>query len=96
MLRSAIICAAFLSIGYASEAPQTRLGSVTLSENGRGLEVSMHTEESYLALDRSTTLAWGNFTNAINQTGWSFLEIKTNEHFEDVLQVLKISTYLSI
>lgn len=33
------------------------------------------------------TVAWGNFTNATNQTGWSFLEINTNEKFPDKVQV---------
>ena len=33
------------------------------------------------------TVGWVNFTNAINQTGWSYLEIKTHEHFADKIQV---------
>ena len=33
------------------------------------------------------TVGWVNFTNAINQTGWSYLEIKTHERFADKIQV---------
>ena len=33
------------------------------------------------------TVGWINFTNSINQTGWSYLEIKTNENFPDKIQV---------
>ena len=35
-----------------------------------------------------TVVAWANFTNAINQTGWSFLEIRTSEDFQDEDQVV--------
>ena len=33
------------------------------------------------------TVAWLNYTNAINATGWSFLEIKTEHRFPDKIQV---------
>lgn len=33
------------------------------------------------------TVGWVNFTNAINQTGWSYLDIKTNANFPDKIQV---------
>jgi hypothetical protein len=33
------------------------------------------------------TVAWINFTNAINETGWSYLEIKTDHRFPDKIQV---------
>ena len=33
------------------------------------------------------TVAWANFTNAINQTGWSYLEVTTNAKFPDKIQV---------
>ena len=33
------------------------------------------------------TVAWLNYTNAINATGWSFLEIKTDHRFPDKIQV---------
>ena len=32
-------------------------------------------------------VAWGTFTNNINSTGWSFLEISTKESFPDKMQV---------
>ena len=35
------------------------------------------------------TVAWLNYTNAINATGWSFLEIKTDHRFPDKIQVSK-------
>jgi hypothetical protein len=44
-----------------------------------------------LVVDKITTtedtVGWANFTNAINQTGWSYLEIKTHEQFADKIQV---------
>ena len=33
------------------------------------------------------TVAVANFTNAVNQTGWSYLEIKTSSKFSDEIQV---------
>ena len=33
------------------------------------------------------TVAWLNYTNAINATGWSYLEIKTDHRFPDKIQV---------
>ena len=48
-----------------------------------------------LVLDRIThsvdTVGWVNFTNAINQTGWSYLEIKTYDQFDDKIQVCMFS-----
>lgn len=35
----------------------------------------------------SDTVAWINYTNAINETGWSYLEIKTTHTFPDKIQV---------
>ncbi len=34
------------------------------------------------------TVAWANFTNAINETGWSYLEVKTDSRFPDKVQVM--------
>ena len=39
-------------------------------------------------LDSEETVAVVNFTNAINKTGWSYLEIKTRSQFPDYVQVL--------
>ena len=78
------ICLSILSL--ATLASSSRLGTVVINENGE-LEASLETPESYEAADKSKLLAWGNFTNEINQTGWSYLEITTNENFDDFLQV---------
>merc|ERR1712226_263403 len=32
------------------------------------------------------TVAWGNFTNMVNATGWSFIEIQTDPKFPDKIQ----------
>ena len=34
------------------------------------------------------TVAWANYTNAINQTGWSYLEVNTDKSFPDKVQVM--------
>ena len=44
--------------------------------------------EDYLTTSIDT-VAWLNYTNAINATGWSFLEIKTDHRFPDKIQVSK-------
>jgi hypothetical protein len=35
------------------------------------------------------TVAWINYTNAINETGWSYLEVKTDPRFPDKIQVCR-------
>ena len=40
--------------------------------------------------DAGETVAVANFTNAVNQTGWSYLEIKTSPRFPDEIQVSSI------
>ena len=42
--------------------------------------------EGYLTTSIDT-VAWLNYTNAINATGWSYLEIKTDHRFPDKVQV---------
>ena len=42
--------------------------------------------EDYLTTSIDT-VAWLNYTNAINATGWSYLEIKTDHRFPDKIQV---------
>ena len=49
-------------------------------------------EKGYQLIDgklehTAETVAWANFTNAINQTGWSYLEVTTAEKFPDKIQV---------
>ena len=64
-----------------NQNPRPILASMTWSyEKGFGLE----TDQISTTTD---TVGWVNFTNAINQTGWSYLEIKTHEHFADKIQV---------
>ena len=43
--------------------------------------------EGGLNANDGTTVALANFTNAINTTGWSFLEVKTFPQFPDKVQV---------
>ena len=68
----------------ASEAvslPDPVLASVTWNKrDGFGIVQG-------LAEDNDKVVAWGNFTNRINQTGWSYLEIKTNQNYPDKIQV---------
>jgi len=33
------------------------------------------------------TVAWGNYTNEVNSTGWSYLEVHTSDQFPDKVQV---------
>ena len=42
------------------------------------------------------TVAWINFTNAINETGWSYLEIKTDHRFPDKIQVKETEAFSTI
>ena len=32
-------------------------------------------------------IAWGNFTNEIDSTGWSYLEVTASPQFADAVQV---------
>ena len=38
-------------------------------------------------LDSEETVAIVNFTNAVNKTGWSYLEVKTSSDYPDYVQV---------
>ena len=46
-------------------------------------------------LDSEETVAIVNFTNAINKTGWSYLEVKTSSEFPDYVQV-NVKKYIGI
>ena len=64
-----------------NQNPRPILASMTWSyEKGFGLE----TDQISTTTD---TVGWVNFTNAINQTGWSYLEVKTHANFPDKIQV---------
>ena len=43
--------------------------------------------ENQLNANDADTVAVANFTNAINQTGWSYLEVTTYPQFPDKVQV---------
>ena len=48
-----------------------------------------HTSKAeYLsAASDPATVAWGNFTNEIETTGWSYLEVTASPQFADAVQV---------
>ena len=66
---------------HKSKIPSPILASMTWSQD-KGFNLLMN-EISKIP----ETVGWVNFTNAINQTGWSYLEIKTDEKFPDKIQV---------
>ena len=43
--------------------------------------------ENQLNVNDADTVAVANFTNAINETGWSYLEVTTYPQFPDKVQV---------
>ena len=43
--------------------------------------------EYLLAAGDPATVAWGNFTNEIKTTGWSYLEVTASPQFADAVQV---------
>ena len=44
--------------------------------------------KNVFVLRTPNAVAWANYTNAINSTGWSYLEVNTEERFPDKIQVL--------
>ena len=60
--------------------------SMTWDKNQGFQVVENHLMESF---EDHKYIATANFTNAINQTGWSYFEVKTNGHHNDRFQVLK-------
>ena len=66
---------------HKSKTPSPILASMTWSQD-KGFNLLVN-EISKIP----ETVGWVNFTNAINQTGWSYLEIKTDEKFPDKIQV---------
>ena len=49
--------------------------------------VENHLVEGSPGFEDKSFVASANFTNAINQTGWSYFEVKTNGHHTDRFQV---------
>ncbi len=81
MLKAAVLLAALLTSATAFAASnEPILASVLWSEDA-GFHIAEELSKS------PKTVAWGNFTNAINSTGWSYLEIKTDSNFPDKVQV---------
>ena len=80
---------------------------VTVTQMVRGQEkpilasMTWHPENGYqLVEDQLLTgvkeaVAIVNFTNAINQTGWSYLEVTTFPQFPDKVQVKPLGCHLS-
>ena len=52
----------------------------------RVVEHSSKAEYLSAAAD-SAAVAWGNFTNEIATTGWSYLEVTASPNFPDAVQV---------
>ena len=48
------------------------------------------------SFDDHKYVATANFTNAINQTGWSYFEVKTNGHHNDRFQVSVQLVYMRV
>ena len=63
------------------EASEPRLASMKWT-----LDKGFSIVEGHLTT-AAETVAWVNYTNAINATGWSFLEINTVHRFPDKIQV---------
>ena len=89
ILALVILCHTSLSIakhedifdGDKNKIPSPILASMTWSQD-KGFDLLVD------VISRTPeTVGWVNFTNAINQTGWSYLEIKTHENFPDKIQV---------
>lgn len=75
-----LLLVTFTTCCHGQEADRPVLASMTWSKhNGFDLVQGKLTT----TVD---TVAWANFTNAINQTGWSYLEIKTDPKFPDKIQ----------
>ena len=60
------------------------LVSMTWDKNHGFQVIENHLMESF---EDQKYIATANFTNAINQTGWSYFEVKTNGHHNDRFQV---------
>ena len=49
--------------------------------------------EYLLAAGAPATVAWGNFTNEIKTTGWSYLEVTASPQFADAVQVSNLRCF---
>ena len=73
-----------IKIGYKDEtlSQEPVLASMTWTEKD-GFKLI----ENQLNANDADTVAVANFTNAINETGWSYLEVTTYPQFPDKVQV---------
>lgn len=82
-LRLDIWLVSLLGVCAAGAKEDPVLASVTWSED-HGFRLV----NDVATFENQDTVAVGNFTNAINETGWSYLEIKTDPRFPDNIQVI--------
>ena len=63
--------------------------NLTLIRFSGELRVVEHSSKAQYLLTATdpTTVAWGNFTNEIETTGWSYLEVSASPEFPDAVQV---------
>ena len=86
-----------LTVGacIASQAKEPALASVTWTSED-GYQLRELDDKSILSTNRDSVVT-ANFTDALFQTGWSYLEITTNEQFTDDRQVRSsFELYLTI
>lgn len=71
----------FALLSPAAFALQSKLATVTWTfEDGFQLQ----DDRLHMSPD---SVAWANFTNQVNSTGWSYLEVQTSDQFPDKIQV---------
>lgn len=78
-----ILCFASSSALATITAEEPILASMTWTEKD-----GFRLIEGKLNVNDANTVAAANFTNAINATGWSYLEVKTFPQFPDNVQVI--------
>ncbi|XP_059532653.1 putative phospholipase B-like 2 [Myotis daubentonii] len=87
----ALLAALFLS-GWTGAIPTPRdpwgpNGPVPPASRSRSVVLDARTGQLQLVDGRQPdAVAWANLTNAIHETGWAFLELHTNGHYNDSLQ----------
>ncbi|KAH6925052.1 hypothetical protein HPB50_000212 [Hyalomma asiaticum] len=88
LLAAIILVLRFVYGTDASDGEETRAAWVGLDAKTQNLlildgepqEADFQTDSKYIPI------AWGNFRNDINETGWSRLQIESNGHVQDDLQ----------
>lgn len=90
-LQSLFICLCFAGSSLATTINEPILASMTWTESD-----GFRLIEGKLNVNDASTVAVANFTNAINATGWSYLEVKTFPQFPDKVQVRFINHVIDI